>query len=64
LECWEEGEAFKKIKQRLSEIMAEKEEIEKLKKNRNKNKSLKKGTSLPSVPVDGFNSNSSMSVSR
>lgn len=44
--------------------MAEKEEIEKLKKNRSKNKTLKKGTSLPSVPVDGFNNNSQMSISR
>ena len=32
------------------------EEIEKLKKNRNKNKTLKK--SLPAVPTDGFSSNS------
>ena len=31
---WEEGEAFRKVNQRLREIHAEKEEIEKLKKSR------------------------------
>jgi hypothetical protein len=36
----------------------EKEEIEKLKKNRNKSKTLKKGSSLPAVPTDGFSGNS------
>jgi hypothetical protein len=31
---WEEGEAFRKVNQRLREIQLEKEEIEKMKKNR------------------------------
>ena len=40
---------------KLREIQAEKDEIERLKKNRNKSK-LKKG--LPAVPTDGFSNNS------
>jgi hypothetical protein len=39
---------------KLKEIQAEREEIDKLKKNRNKNKVVKKGQSLPAVPTDGF----------
>lgn len=38
----------------------ERDEIEKLKKNRNKSKSVKKTGSLPQVPFDGF-SNASLS---
>eukprot|EP00350_Pseudokeronopsis_sp_OXSARD2_P011001 CAMPEP_0170553866 /NCGR_PEP_ID=MMETSP0211-20121228/11704_1 /TAXON_ID=311385 /ORGANISM="Pseudokeronopsis sp., Strain OXSARD2" /LENGTH=436 /DNA_ID=CAMNT_0010862487 /DNA_START=666 /DNA_END=1976 /DNA_ORIENTATION=- len=60
VECWEEGEASKKLKQRQQEIQQQKEEIERLKKNRIKCKSLKKGASLPSVPYDGFSSIGSM----
>ena len=65
VEIWEEGEAFRKIHQKLREIQHEKEEIEKLKKNRNKNKSVKKTPSvLPSVPTDGFSNVSSHSLAR
>jgi hypothetical protein len=40
--------------------MAEKEEIERLKKNRNKSKVIKKAA-LPAVPTDGFSSGQSTS---
>ena len=49
-ECWEEGDAFRRINQRLREIQLDKDEIEKLKKSR-KNKGTK--TKLPMVP-DAF----------
>jgi len=52
---WEEGEAPRKLKQKLLEIQCEKEEIEKLKKHKGKGKSQKK-PNLPIVPYDGFNS--------
>lgn len=55
VEVWEEGEAFKKLNLKLKEITADKEEIERLKKNRNKQK-LKKNL-LPAVPTDGFSGN-------
>lgn len=45
---------------KLKEINYEKEEIEKLKKYRNRNKISKK-SSLPSVPTDGFVSSQSLS---
>jgi hypothetical protein len=35
---WEEGEAFRRLHLKLKEVSFEREEIEKLKKNRNKNK--------------------------
>ena len=54
---WEEGEAFRKLNQKLKEIQVDKEEIEKMKKNRNKNKGLR-AKGLPSVPTDGFSGNS------
>lgn len=39
----------------MREVQYEREDIEKLKKNRNKHKTVKKsGTVLPSVPTDGF----------
>jgi hypothetical protein len=38
----------------LKEIQYNKEEIEKLKKNRSKVKQAKKGNNLPSVPYDSF----------
>jgi hypothetical protein len=58
IEIWEEGEGFKKIHQKLKEIQNEKDEIERLKKNRNKHKLKKNGTMvLPAVPVDGFSGN-------
>lgn len=38
-EIWEEGESFRKLQTKHQEIMFEKEEIEKMKKYRNKNKS-------------------------
>ena len=53
VEVWEEGEGFKKLQLKLKEIQTEKDEIERLKKNRNKAK-LKKQGSLPAVPTDGF----------
>lgn len=56
VEVWEEGEGFKKLNLKLKEITADKEEIERLKKNRNKQKSLKKNL-LPAVPTDGFSGN-------
>ena len=49
-ECWEEGDAFRRINQRLREIQLDKDEIEKLKKSR-KNKATK--NKLPMVP-DAF----------
>ncbi|CDW74566.1 protein kinase domain containing protein [Stylonychia lemnae] len=65
IEVWEEGEAFKKLHIKLREIQREKEEIEKLKKNRNKVKSVKKSASvLPSVPTDGFSNISGSSMQR
>ncbi len=42
MDIWEEGEAFKKLHLKLREIQSEKDEIEKLKKNRQKNKAAKK----------------------
>lgn len=58
IEIWEEGEGFKKIHQKLKEIQNEKDEIERLKKNRNKHKLKKNGSMvLPAVPVDGFSGN-------
>jgi hypothetical protein len=58
IEIWEEGEGFKKIHQKLKEIQNEKDEIERLKKNRNKQKLKKNGSMvLPAVPVDGFSGN-------
>jgi len=51
LEIWEEGEGFKKLHQKLKEITNEKEEIERLKKNR---KSTKVAVKKPAVPTDGF----------
>jgi hypothetical protein len=51
---WEEGEAFRKLHIKLREIQYDREEIEKLKKNRNKAKTVKKSGTLPSVPLDGF----------
>ena len=39
----------------MKEIAIEREEIEKLKKNRNKNQSSK-NRNIPSVPADGFSS--------
>lgn len=54
-EIWEEGEAFRKINNRLREIALEKDEIEKLKKSR-KNAGKGSGnhkTKLPLVP-DAF----------
>jgi hypothetical protein len=60
VEVWEEGEAFKKLNQKLREINADKEEIERLKKNRNKQKVIKKGA-LPAVPTDGFSGNTATS---
>jgi hypothetical protein len=48
---------------KLKEISNEKEEIEKLKKNRNKTKALKKSTTLPAVPMDGFSGNNNKSIS-
>ena len=57
IEIWEEGEAFRKIHSRLQEIQVDKEDIERLKKNRNKSKVQKKGN-LPLVPTDGFSGNS------
>jgi hypothetical protein len=53
VEIWEEGEAFKKLQLKLKEITNEKEEIERLKKNR-KNKAKK-----PAVPTDGFSNGTS-----
>lgn len=56
---WEEGEAFRKVNQRLREIHAEKEEIEKLKKSRKqyqKNQQVIQKRSLPLVP-DAFGLN-------
>lgn len=58
VDMWEEGEAFKKLNLKLREIQSEREEIERLKKNRNKQKTLKKST-LPAVPIDGFSGNTS-----
>ena len=53
-EIWEEGEAFKKINDRLKEIAIEKDEIEKLKKSRKNGKgSNTHKTKLPMVP-DAF----------
>ena len=57
MEVWEEGEAFKKLHLKLKEIQSEKDEIERLKKNRNKQKLKKTGGSLPAVPTDGFSGN-------
>lgn len=51
LEIWEEGEGFKKLHQKLKEITNEKEEIERLKKNR---KVAKVAVKKPAVPTDGF----------
>ena len=42
----------------IREIQSEKDEIERLKKNRNKHK-LKKNGNLPAVPTDGFSGNNS-----
>lgn len=61
VEVWEEGEGFKKLHLKLKEIQLEKEEIERLKKNRNKSK-VKKSNNLPAVPVDGFSGNGSRMV--
>eukprot|EP00347_Sterkiella_histriomuscorum_P024033 403332537 len=61
VEIWEDGEAFKKINTKLSQIQREKEEIEKLKKSKtiNSRRAQKKnGKDLPLVPIDGFSSNS------
>lgn len=63
VDAWEEGEAFKKLHSKLKEIQREREEIEKLKKNRNKSKGMKKNGSLPQVPFDGFQ-NTSTALSR
>jgi len=58
-EFWEEGEAFRKINQRLREIQIEKDEIEKLKKSYKKGNKGSAGpkssfrSGLPAVP-DGF----------
>ena len=52
VEVWEEGEGYKKLHAKLKEISNEKDEIERLKKNRNKLKQKKNG--LPAVPTDGF----------
>ena len=54
LEVWEEGEAFRKLTLKHKEIQVEKEEIEKLKKNRNKGSKIVKKNGLPAVPTDGF----------
>ena len=54
---WEEGEGYKKLHAKLKEIQNDKEEIERLKKNRNKLKQKKNG--LPAVPVDGFSGSAS-----
>eukprot|EP00347_Sterkiella_histriomuscorum_P019462 403341542 len=65
VEVWEEGEAFRKLYTKLREIQFEKDEIERMKKNRNKQKNVKKTPgALPSVPTDGFSSISSGSLSR
>ena len=44
-EVWEEGDLFKKLHTKLREIQVDKEEIDKLRKNRNKVKSMKKSSS-------------------
>lgn len=65
MEIWEEGEAFRKLHIKLREIQHEKEDIEKMKKNRNKTKSVKKSASvLPSVPTDGFSNINGSSLQR
>lgn len=56
---WHEGEAYRKITTRIQQIQIEKEEIEKLKKNRKRDIKLQnknKMSNLPSVP-DAFGLN-------
>ena len=53
---WQEGEAYRKVNGRIKEILNEKEEIEKMKKNRKrdiKQSSKNKSNGLPMVP-DAF----------
>ena len=54
-EMWHEGEAYRKITTRIQQIQVEKEEIEKLKKNRKRDTKMqnKTKTNLPLVP-DAF----------
>ena len=55
-ELWQEGEAYRKINNRLKDLQAEKDEIEKMKKNRkreNKQANKQKPNGLPQVP-DAF----------
>lgn len=53
-EVWQEGEAYRKVNLRLKELQLEKEEIEKMKKNRKRDSKIaKKANGLPQVP-DAF----------
>jgi hypothetical protein len=50
-EMWQEGEAYRKINQRIQQIQIEKEEIEKLKKNRKRDSKLQNKAKLNNLPL-------------